>query len=232
MTSPAPSGGPSRRRVAGLALVGVGVIAAIIGLASLALDNGGDGQTAAPPPGGETATTAPAPPPGAAPTTIAPPATTNPIAVPTFPTSAVPAPPPPATAAPAPAPGGEQGGAGSGGSGGGTDASGSGSGGSGGAGSGVSRGPVRVYNNSTITGLAAGAAEDLRKAGWEVGEVANYPFGIIRTTTAYYRPGTAEKATAEELGREFGMRVSERFEGLEDASPGVIVIVTNDYQGL
>lgn len=227
MTSPAPSGGPSRRRVAGLALVGVGVIAAIIGLASLALDGGGDGQTAAPPPGGDTATTAPPPPGEAGPTTGAPPATSDPVAVPTFPTSAIAA-PPPVTQAPAPAPAPEQGGSGSGG---GTDASG-GSGGSGGAASGVSRGPVRVYNNSTITGLAASAAEDLRNAGWEVGEVANYPFGIIRTTTVYYRPGTAEKGTAEALGREFDMRVSERFEGLEDASPGVIVIVTNDYKNL
>ncbi|WP_214408188.1 LytR C-terminal domain-containing protein, partial [Pseudonocardia lacus] len=131
-------------------------------------------------------------------------------------------------AAPAPAPGGEQGDAGSGSAG--SDASGGSGGGP--AASGVSRGPVRVYNNSTITGLAASAAQDLRSAGWEVGEVSNYPFGIIRTTTVYYRPGTAEQGTAEELGREFDMRVSERFEGLQDASPGVIVIVTNDYKNL
>jgi hypothetical protein len=158
--------------------------------------------------------------------------------VPTFPgpTAAVGEPPPGAPAPPPPPADGEQ--AGTGGAG--TDGAGGGPGGPGGAdpagsgsgGAGVDRGPVRVYNNSTITGLAAEAAADLRNAGWQVGEVSNYPFGIIRTTTAYYRPGTAEKGTAEELGRAFDMRVSERFEGLQDASPGVIVIVTNDYQGL
>jgi LytR cell envelope-related transcriptional attenuator len=251
VSSPAPSGGPSRRRVAGLALVGVGVIAAIIGLASLALDGGGDGDPTAAPPPGDTTPTASAPPAGG-PLTVPPP-TSDPVAVPTFPspTAAVGAPPgataPPAQ--PAPPAGGEQAGTGTGGSGtggsggdgsggdgsggsGGAAAAGSGSGGGSDAGAGVNRGPVRVYNNSTITGLAAEAAADLRNAGWQVGEVSNYPFGIIRTTTAYYRPGTAEQSTAEELGREFDMRVAERFEGLQDASPGVIVIVTNDYQGL
>ncbi len=90
--------------------------------------------------------------------------------------------------------------------------------------------PVRVYNNSTIKGLAAEAAEDLAAAGWTVAEVGNYSAGRIPTTTVYYTPGTAEEAAARALGEEFGMRVEDRFEGIRDSNPGVIVIVTNDYR--
>lgn len=90
--------------------------------------------------------------------------------------------------------------------------------------------PVRVYNNSTIKGLAAEAAEDLAAAGWTVAEVGNYSAGRIPTTTVYYTPGTAEEAAARALGEEFGMRVEDRFDGIRDANPGVIVIVTNDYR--
>ena len=89
--------------------------------------------------------------------------------------------------------------------------------------------PVRVYNNSTITGLAARAAEDFRRAGWPIDEVGNYPHGVIPTTTVYYRPGTDEEAPARALAQQFGMRVNPRFEGMQDATPGIIVIVTNDY---
>lgn len=89
--------------------------------------------------------------------------------------------------------------------------------------------PVRVLNNSKIKGLAAEAANDLKADGWNVTETGNYSAGIIPTTTVYYRPGTEEEAAARAIGEAFGMRVQERFEGIKDASPGVIVIVTNDY---
>jgi len=190
------------------------VIAAIIGLASLTLGGGGGGGgTAAPPATGTPTTEVP----GTGSPTAAAPTSSGPITIPTFPsTTAVIAAPPATEAPPAPADNGaNQGGA-----------SGNGSGN----GSGVPKGPIRVYNNSTITGLAAGAAGDFSARGWDVGEVSNYPFGIIPTTTVYYRPGTAEQSIAEELGNEFGLRVNPRFEGLKDASPGVIVIVTNDFQ--
>ena len=89
---------------------------------------------------------------------------------------------------------------------------------------------MRVYNNSMINGLAARAASDFRSAGWTVEEVANYPYGNIPTSTVYYRPGTSEEAAAQSIGSEFGMRVEPRFAGLDEASPGLIVIVTKDYQ--
>jgi LytR cell envelope-related transcriptional attenuator len=92
--------------------------------------------------------------------------------------------------------------------------------------------PVRVYNNSTISGLANQAADDLRAVGWNVVEVGNYPSGTIPTTTVYYRPGTAEQEAAEDIADDFGMRVEKRFTGLNVYPSGVIVIVTNDYQGV
>jgi hypothetical protein len=96
-------------------------------------------------------------------------------------------------------------------------------------GKGISRGEVRVYNNSTIHGLATQAADDLRAAGWSVAEVGNYAGGRIPTTTVYYQEGTDQRAVAEAIGAEFGMRVEPRFPGIADVRPGVIVIITKDY---
>jgi hypothetical protein len=209
VTAPAPSGS-SPLRVGGLVLIGVGVVAGIIGLGTVATGSGAAPAAAAsvtstatpepgpPAPAATTATPAPAPAPtsdAAVPVPSFGPTPTNGIAAP--PTSA--APPAPA---PAPAP---------------ADGS-------------FTKAPVRVYNNSTIHGLAARAADDFRASGWPVEHVANYPSGIIPTSTVYYRPGTNEQAAAAALGGQFGMRVEPRFAGLTEASPGLIVIVTNDYQ--
>lgn len=216
MTTPAPSGGPSPLRVGGLALLGVGAVAAVIGIGTL-VTGGGDSSTAAAP---TTSATAPA-----SPTAVTPPSADVPV--PSFgptPTNAI--------AAPTAAPGAGTDGSGSAGSAGGSAGGGAGSAGSGGSGGGASvvKSPVRVYNNSTVTGLAARAADDFRNEGWTVTAVANYPYGNIPTSTVYYRPGTGEQAGAEAMGKEFGMRVEPRFAGLDDASPGIIAIVTNDYQ--
>ncbi|MGH3626507.1 MAG: LytR C-terminal domain-containing protein, partial [Sciscionella sp.] len=90
---------------------------------------------------------------------------------------------------------------------------------------------VRVYNNSTVTGLAARAAQDFTDAGYKVSAVSNWPYSNLPTTTAYYRPGTVEQPVAEQLAKDFGTRAQPRFRGIQDASPGVIVIVTSDYNG-
>ena len=203
MTEPAPSGGPSPLRVGGLALLGAGAVAALIGLATL-LPGGSSTPSATTPPPVPTAAPTAAATPGA--TVAAQPAPTVPAAVPTVgPTVAIAAPPP---AAPAPA------------------APQAGTGG----GSAAARGPVRVYNNSTVTGLAARAANDFRADGWQVGQVSNYSQGVIPTSTVYYRPGTAEQTAATRIASEFGLRTEPRFSGIDDATPGLIVIVTNDYQ--
>ena len=90
---------------------------------------------------------------------------------------------------------------------------------------------VRLYNNSTIKGLAHEAAEDLRGRGWNVVGVDNYSSGVIPATTAYFRRGTDEETAAKALAKEFGIRAEQRFDGIKDSSPGVIVIVTKDYEG-
>jgi LytR cell envelope-related transcriptional attenuator len=215
VTEPAPSGGPSPLRVGGLALLGAGAVAALIGLATLLPGGGGTATPATT----EVAPATSAPP--AVPSAVAPPSATvaappavptgtNAIAAPTAPAvvptvpAVVPTVPAVVPIKPAPAP--VAGGAATG------------------------HEPVRVYNNSTVTGLAARAADDFRADGWQVAQVANYPAGIIATSTVYYRPGTAEQTAASSLGSQFGLRVEPRFSGIDDATPGLIVIVTNDYQ--
>jgi hypothetical protein len=204
----APASGPSPLKIGGIALTGVAVIAAVIGLVTLGTGGGssdnGSGSTAAAPTSVPTASAAPATPtPGGA----------GEVPLPSFAST-------PTVAAPTTV--GAPVAAGSG-----------GSGGSGAAG-GVAAAPtlpLRVYNNSTIQGLAARAAQDFRNGGWTVTDTTGYPYGVIPTSTVYYRPGTSEQASAERLAGEFGLRAEPRFQGIEDASPGLIVIVTKDYKG-
>lgn len=89
---------------------------------------------------------------------------------------------------------------------------------------------VRVYNNSMIKNLASTAANDFRAAGFDVVQVGNYPGGVIDHSTAYYSPAPGEQQIATELGQEFNMKVMPRFPGIAFASPGVIVIVTQDFK--
>jgi hypothetical protein len=97
---------------------------------------------------------------------------------------------------------------------------------------GAAKVPVRVYNNSTITGLAVKAADEVRANGWTVEGTGNYSQGTIPTTTVYFRPGTDEEASAKELAAVLRARVEARFDGIQGSAPGIILIVTNDYQGV
>lgn len=90
---------------------------------------------------------------------------------------------------------------------------------------------MRVYNNGTVTGLAAQAAGDFRAGGWNVADVGNFNKRIIPTTTVYYRPGTPEEAAALELAKAFNMRAEPRFPEIAGDPPGLIVMITNDYGG-
>jgi hypothetical protein len=126
---------------------------------------------------------------------------------------------PPVAAAPPIVPGGSAGGSGSGGSG-------SGGGGAAAAYAGV---PVRVYNNSMIPGLAEKAGDQMRSRGFDVVETGNYAQGVVPASTAYYRPGTGEQAAADAVAAQFGLRSEPRFPGIAGASPGVIVIATNNW---
>lgn len=91
--------------------------------------------------------------------------------------------------------------------------------------------PVRVYNNSTISGLADDVAGTLRGGGADVQEIGNYSDGNVPTSGVYYGDGAGERAEAERIAGELGIEARPRFEGLGGATPGVIVIVTQDMQG-
>jgi hypothetical protein len=234
-----PPGSRPLLRTGGIALLGIGVIAATVGLFTSATTQNGSGTAvpsassqrlpatgasvaplapepsapavAAPAPDAGTASAgavAPAEPDGSAAARSAPPMAAAP---------APPAPAPGPVAAPPVAvpPAGAGSGSGSGSAGGGTAAA---------------RAPLRVYNNSLIQGLAAKAKADFEAAGWTVTDISGYGQGVIPHSTVYFRPGTAEEAAAQELGREFGLRVEPRFPGIQQSSDGVIVIVTEDYK--
>ncbi|MDX3193203.1 LytR C-terminal domain-containing protein [Streptomyces sp. MN03-5084-2B] len=190
-------------KAAGVALIGVAIIAAVIGGIS-ALSGGGSNEagpsgTSSTPPGTSSA------PPSTSSSASSPASTSSSSATPSSPTPPSPSSPAgqPTSAAPG-QPGGQQ--------------------------ASNKWVTVRVLNNSTIKGLADRAAEDFRGGGWNVNDVSNYSQGIIPTTTAFYRPGTDEEAAAKQLAQEFGIKAEPRFEGIQSASPGVIVIVTKEYQ--
>ncbi|WP_181772267.1 LytR C-terminal domain-containing protein [Amycolatopsis pittospori] len=199
-------------KAAGLALVGVAVIAAVIGGITLAT-SGGDSDTATPPgtpPSTSDGATQPSSPAPGSPPASSPPASSAPSS-------------PPASSAPPSSPGqpgqpGQTGQPGQPGQPGGDQQASN------------KWVTVRVYNNSTIHGLASRAADDFRASGWKVEEVSNYSSGIIPATTAYFRPGTDEEAAAKAIALEFGFRAEPRFDGIKQADPGVIVIVTNNYK--
>ncbi|GAA1867630.1 LytR C-terminal domain-containing protein [Pseudonocardia ailaonensis] len=197
MTAPT---GPSPLKIGGIALVGVAVVAAVIGLVTLGTGGGSGSSSSAAGPESSAAASASA---------VAPPAVTsaapdtNAVPLPSFTTTA----PAPVTTTVAPVAPVEP----------------------------VTQAeapvlPLRVYNNSTIQGLAADAAADFRRGGWTVTDTTGYPYGTIPTSTVYYRPGTSEQASAERLASAYGLKSEPRFQGIEDASPGLIVIVTKDYQ--
>lgn len=216
MSSIDPSGTSRPLRIAGVALLCAAGLAAVIGVATLTAGSSTPDAAAGPSPSAPAA--APPPATSSVPSTLAsspsptaissaPPVTTSALAAP----SSVPSEIPPIAGPPGGAaqPGGGQSGGGQS----------------------VSRPDVRVYNNSTIKGLATRAADDFRAAGWNVPEVGNYPGGVLATTTVFFRPGTPEEAAAHELADSIQARAEPRFAGIQDASPGVIVIVTNDYKG-
>ncbi|AIG73378.1 MULTISPECIES: LytR C-terminal domain-containing protein [Amycolatopsis] len=192
-------------KAAGLALVGVAVIAAVIGGITLT-SGGGDSDTATPPgttPTSSDGATQPSSPAPGSPSASTPPASSSapPSSAPA--SSAPPASQPGQTGQPG-QPGGDQ------------QAS-------------HKWVTVRVYNNSTIQGLAEQAAKDFRASGWNVSEVKGYP-GRLPETVAYFRPGTDEEAAAKALALEFGFRAEPRFKEIENIGPGVIVILTKDYK--
>ncbi|NUT95649.1 MAG: LytR C-terminal domain-containing protein [Saccharothrix sp.] len=201
MSSPEPARSAHPARAAGLALIGVAALALVIGVVSL-FTGGDDDQPGAQPPGSSSSETA---------TTTGSPGTETSSQPPQPTTGSPTAPAPTTTPAPTGTPGTTT-----------TPPP---------PVTPTNKVPVRVYNNSNIPNLAARASDDVRKVGWEVVETGNYSQGVIPTTTVYFRPGTDEEASAQQLAQALHAEVKPRFDGIEAAHPGIIVIVTNDYQG-
>lgn len=215
MNAAEPPTGPSPARLGGFVLIGVGVLAGVFGVATLVA---GQDETEAQPQN----------PPGGATSVVTPTDTSESTTTRSSVTTSSPAPTSPTTReepdktrdpgrAGDPAPGG----------------SGGGDGGRTGKGGEVSREAIklRVYNNSKISGLAHRAAKDFRDAGYNVVEIGNYARGRIPVTTVYYRPNTHERAQAQQVAKHLDARIESRFPGIDDASSGVIVIVTKNYDG-
>ncbi|PRY46359.1 LytR C-terminal domain-containing protein [Umezawaea tangerina] len=202
MSSPESPSSSHPARAAGFALIGVALVALVIGVVTL-FSGGGDDTASGPsdqPSTGAPSESTSAPAPASStepPASSAPPTTTSETPPPATTTTAPPETPPTT-------PAGQQA---------------------------VEKPPVRVYNNSTISGLAAKATEDVKRSGWNVVDTGNYSQGQIPTTTVYYRPGTPEEESAKALANVMQARVEARFDGIQAAHDGIIVIVTNDYKG-
>nr|WP_046441451.1 LytR C-terminal domain-containing protein [Corynebacterium kutscheri] len=87
---------------------------------------------------------------------------------------------------------------------------------------------VHVLNNSTISGLAAQVADQLRAQGTQIGEVGNYPDSVVPENTVYYSPQLpgAERA-AQELAARVNAVALPRDPALpsETADPATLVLV-------
>ncbi|MDT8911086.1 LytR C-terminal domain-containing protein [Amycolatopsis sp. PS_44_ISF1] len=206
-------------RAAGVALIGVAVVAAVIGGVTLAT-SGGSNDTAGPSP-----SAGPSSPPSTGEPSSSAPVSSSAPSSPSVPPSSSTAPGSSPTAPPGGQTTGQPGQPGQ-------PGSQPGQPGQPGVGQQASNKwvTVRVFNNSLIKHLAEQAADDFRAAGWNVPVVDNYSQGVIDHTTAYFRPGTDEEAAARQLATEFGLQALPRFQGIQDASPGVVVIITKDYQ--
>jgi LytR cell envelope-related transcriptional attenuator len=89
--------------------------------------------------------------------------------------------------------------------------------------------PLVVLNNTTVSGLAAQAANRFEAGGWTVSDHGNYQNDIL-STCAYYDPSDpAAKTAAEALQAQYPSikRVAPKFPELP--SGPVVVVLTPDY---
>ncbi|WP_129977487.1 LytR C-terminal domain-containing protein [Rhodococcus sp. Q1] len=87
--------------------------------------------------------------------------------------------------------------------------------------------PIRVFNNSEVAGLAAQTAAYLEDEGFTISETGNYSEGLLPQTAVFYGSSPGEQQTATAVAESLGVTAQPRFEGIRDAAPGVIVIVTS-----
>lgn len=85
---------------------------------------------------------------------------------------------------------------------------------------------VRVFNTSEVAGAAEGAADRLRRDGWNVTETGNLVLEGLPATTVFFGSEPGEKEAAEEVGSLLQAPVEPRRPELTEQPPGVIVAVT------
>jgi hypothetical protein len=88
--------------------------------------------------------------------------------------------------------------------------------------------PVTVFNSTSVSGLAADAADQLADAGWSDVDSGNYPGGTLPSSTVFY--GTAElEVSARAVADVLGIDVVELAES--DTTEGIEVVLERDFAG-
>lgn len=90
---------------------------------------------------------------------------------------------------------------------------------------------VHVLNNSTVQGLAASVADQLKAKGYETGEVGNFPDTIVPENTVYYTAGNAAaeqaaRTLADKVGGVAAVRPDNLPAGTDDPNSLVLVLAT------
>jgi hypothetical protein len=89
--------------------------------------------------------------------------------------------------------------------------------------------PVRVFNNTSIPGLAARVADDLGADGWFVTHIGNYAGPPVPVSTVYYHQGALEQAAARDLATTFALNYEPNLDDPGNLNPGILVVVQADY---
>jgi hypothetical protein len=88
--------------------------------------------------------------------------------------------------------------------------------------------PVTVFNSTSVSGLAADAADRLTEAGWSDVGSGNYPGGTLPSSTVFY--GTADlEVSARAVADVLGIDVVELAES--DTTDGIEVVLERDFAG-
>ncbi|WP_298461733.1 LytR C-terminal domain-containing protein [uncultured Cellulomonas sp.] len=86
--------------------------------------------------------------------------------------------------------------------------------------------PVSVFNSTSVTGLAADAAEQLEDAGWTEVEAANYTGGTLPSSTVSYA-GPELEVSARAVAAVLGITTVQLAES--DAVDGIQVVLERDF---
>ena len=85
---------------------------------------------------------------------------------------------------------------------------------------------VRVFNISSIEGVAESTANRLRDAGWNVTETGDLSLPEVSDTTVFFSDAPGEREAADEVGKLLEAPVQPRVPELTEQPPGVVVAVT------